>query len=61
MNMFHHHRAFREPGAGEPVGSKKSIWKAFWRRCLIVIPKGSVAAKQDQEGEHRGMKVEICS
>ena len=45
----------------ETVGTKERVGKAFWRRCLIVFPKGSFPAEQEQEGRHRGVEAELRS
>lgn len=45
----------------EIVGTKESVGKAFGRKCLLVLPKGSVAAEQEQDDRHRGVEAELCS
>lgn len=45
----------------EIVGTKESVGKAFRRRCLIVLPKGSFPAEQEQDDRHRGIEAELCS
>lgn len=45
----------------EIVGTKESVGKAFRRRCLLVLPKGSVPAEQEQDDRHRGVEAELCS